>query len=310
MINSVGILFAGQGAQFVGMGKDFAKEYKVSQDIFEQANEILGYNIANLCFEGPEKDLVKSQHCQPAIFAVSVACLKALQQKIMFTPKAVAGLSLGEWTALYFAGSISFKDTILALQKRGLFMQDACLQNAGAMLSVIGLSKEKVREIAEQSKTYIANYNSPTQTVLSGYIDQIDIAENIAKKAGAKRAVRLNVAGAYHSPLMEPAAQKLKDYLADVHFEIPDFPVMCNVTGAEYKKNTDEIKNNLIQQVVSSVRWVSCIHGFRQQGVSQYIECGPGKVLTGLLKRIDRQASCLPIQNCASLDKAVPILRA
>lgn len=297
------LLFAGQGAQAVGMGRDLAEAFPECRALLTRAGEILGYDLAKLCWEGPESELVKSQHCQPAIFVVSAMCELAWRRARPAAGwRGLAGLSLGEWTALYAAGVIAFDDAVRILEARGRFMQEACEAQAGAMLSVIGLSADTLRPLASKAGVELANLNSPEQTVLSGPRAGIETAEVLAKEAGAKRVVRLNVAGAYHSRLMEPAARKLENFLAPLTFAAPRVAVVANATGLPHG-TPDEIKRTMVRQVTSSVQWVAGIQWFRQHGVTRYLECGPGKVLSGLVKRIHPEAALGNIQDRSSLEK-------
>ncbi|MFO7870157.1 MAG: ACP S-malonyltransferase [Kiritimatiellia bacterium] len=299
------VVFAGQGAQFAGMGADLAGEYRECREVFERGNEALGYDIAGICFKGPEEELKKSSVCQPAVFIVSAACWRALLVEMPgFEFTGTAGLSLGEWTALYAAGALSFEDTVKVLEARGRFMEEACFKTEGAMLSVIGLSSGKNREIAAEAGVETANFNSPQQTVLSGKVRGIEKAEKLAQAAGAKRAIRLKVAGAYHSSLMAEAAEALAETIKNVDIRSPEVPVVANVTGRPHG-SPDEIRANMVKQVSNSIDWVSCVEWFRRAGTAGYLECGPGKVLTGLIRRIDRNALLYNIQDLKTLRSAV-----
>lgn len=304
------ILFAGQGAQFVGMGKDLAGAAPACRTLFERANAVLGFDLARLCFEGPIEDLTRSDNCQPAIFVASLACYTALRQRLPDgAPAGAAGLSLGEWTALHAAGVLSFDDTLKVLRARGQYMQAACDEQAGGMVSVMGLPMPELEKICAAAQVQIANLNSPEQTVLSGPKAAIAEAENLAKAAGAKRTVVLNVAGAFHSRLMASAAARLNALLASITFAPPRFPVMSNATGRPHGA-PDEIRARMVEQVTGSVQWVADIQCLQAQGVRTYIECGPGKILNGLVKRIDNGATVYSIQDQATLDKAVSALAA
>jgi [acyl-carrier-protein] S-malonyltransferase len=304
------VVFAGQGAQFAGMGKDIAEAYPDCKVLFEKADEILGHKLSKICFEGPIEELTKSSNCQPAIFVTSMACWKALCTKAgEIKVKGTAGLSLGEWTALHMAGALTFEDTLRILEVRGRFMQEACEEKKGGMVSVIGLPVEKLKQICSSTGVEIANLNTLEQTVLSGEQRAIENAEKLAKESGAKKTVMLNVAGAFHSSLMVSAATKLREFLAKVEIKAPQVPVVANVTGMPHT-GTDEIRRDMVRQVTSPVQWVSCVNWFKKNGVSAYYECGPGKVLSGLIKRVDSNAVINSIQDTATLDKAVSAVQA
>ena len=299
------VVFAGQGAQTVGMGKDLAEAYPDCRALFSRADDILGYKLSEICFDGPTEELTKSNHCQPAIFVTSIACYKALclaEGDPGF--KAAAGLSLGEWSALHMAGALSFEDALRVLEARGRFMQEACEERDGTMVSVIGLPAGKVREIAEQAGVEVANLNSEAQTVLSGERSSVESAAKIAEEAGAKRAIILNVAGAFHSSLMQSAATRLGEVLAGVQISAPKIPVVANVTGLPHG-TADDIRRNMVKQVTGSVQWLSCIQWLMDSGVAEYVECGPGRVLSGLIKRIDKEAVLHNIQDVSTLNKVV-----
>ena len=303
------IVFAGQGAQFVGMGKDLAEAHPGCRDLFDKADDVLGYALSKLCFEGPAEELTRSDHCQPAIFVMSVACYRALEQvagDLVWAGR--AGLSLGEWTALHVAGAIDFEDTLRILEARGRFMQEACEARPGGMISVIGLDQDTLSGICNRTGATVANLNSEQQTVLSGTKEAVAEAERLAKEAGAKRAIVLNVAGAFHSPLMAPAAEKLEAVLAEMTVRPCEGAVLSNVTGAPHGCG-EEIKREMVRQVTSPVQWLSCVKWFMAQGVATYVECGPGRVLTGLIKRIDSGAVLHTIQGSESLEGAASSLK-
>ena len=307
---SVAILCAGQGAQAVGMGRELAETFPECRALFAKANEVLGYDLQKIIFEGPESELVKSNHCQPAIFTATAACFQALRiQCGDLSATAAAGLSLGEWTALHLAGAVSFEDGLRVLEARGRFMQAACEENEGAMLSVIGLTADKLRTVAEKSGVEIANYNSAEQTVLSGRKPNILEAEKAAKACGAKRALALNVAGAYHSLLMKSAGEKMNTLLKNVQINPVKFPVMSNVTGRPHG-SPEEIKQAMVKQVASSVKWIDCVQSLTGLGVNCCVECGPGRVLSGLVKRIQPQMQLCNVQDMPSLKAAVAVLSA
>ena len=265
-------------------------------------------DLRRIIFDGPAEELTRSDRAQPAIFLVSAAFAYALRaRRPALAWAAAAGHSLGEWTALYAAGVIGFDDALRVLRDRGTFMQEACAQNPGAMLAVIGLDAARLEEISAQSGAEIANFNAPDQTVLSGTSEAITNAERMAGEQGAKRAIRLQVAGAFHSTLMKPAAEQLRKTLEGVTFHPPKFPVYSNVTGRPHG-GPDDIRKAMVAQVTHSVRWVDTIGAMRAAGVGRFVECGPGKVLSGLVKRIDRAAEMHTIGDLASLQAAVDAL--
>ncbi|MDD2236666.1 MAG: ACP S-malonyltransferase [Kiritimatiellae bacterium] len=295
------MLFSGQGAQAVGMGRDLVETFPACRALAERADEVLGFRLTEVAFNGPEEQLTRSDVAQPAIFLVSAMCFEALKQQGEPKVYGLAGLSLGEWTALYAAGVLSFDDTLRILRARGQFMQTACEKTRGGMLSLLGLTLEQAQAVAEESGLEVANINSPGQIVLSGPVDRIADAEAVAKERGAKRAIPLNVAGAFHSSLMAPAAEQLGPFLAEISFAAPRVPVVSNVTARPHANNPDEIRRTMVRQVTGSVRWVETIDYFKAQGVVSYTECGPGKVLTGLVKRIDNTAALHNIQNALDI---------
>lgn len=287
------LLFPGQGTQYVGMGKDFYTCFKEAQEIFNQANEILGFDIAELCFHGKQEELNKTSVCQPAILVNSLAILEVLKRNSVIqgnTCFAAAGLSLGEYTAHVSAGSMAFKDAVRLVYKRGLFMQEACNANPGGMVSVIGLADEKVEQLcAEMSPLGVicaANYNSPGQVVISGEKPLLEKASVLARERGARMVVPLKVDGAFHSDLMIPASDKLSKELEATPISKPNIPVVANII-ATYVREPDEIKVSLTKQLNSPVRWHQSISMLIQNGFNQFYEIGPGKTLSGLMKRID-----------------------
>jgi [acyl-carrier-protein] S-malonyltransferase len=307
-MSKTAFVFAGQGAQFVGMGKDLAEAYPACKALFARADEVLGYALSKICFEGPVETLTQSDNCQPAIFVTSIACRTALAvERPQVSAAATAGLSLGEWSALHAAGALSFEDALRVLQARGRFMQDACRERAGGMVSVIGLPVEKLQEVCVATGVEIANLNSPEQTVLSGEKARIGEAEKMAATAGAKRTVVLNVAGAFHSALMASAATRLDEFLKQVAFSAPAVPVVSNATGQPHG-GPDDIRRAMVKQVTAPVQWVSCVQWMAQQGVTRYVELGPGKVLSGLIKRISKEAALCDIQDGATLKKTAAAL--
>ena len=294
------IVFPGQGSQVVGMGKDLADAIPECKALFDRANEILGYDLESICFDGPQEELNKSNHAQLGIFVTSAAAFKAMELKDPeFDYHYLAGHSLGEWTALYAAGVVGFDDVVKILRARGEAMQSACEANPGAMAAVMGAGEE-LGELAGQAGCYVANFNSLAQTVLSGTADSIDKAEVLCKEAGVKRVVRLPVAGAFHSPLMQPAADIMTDFLADIDFAGERIPVLSNVTAVPH--GNASVKEDMVKQITSSVQWVRIVQWLVEHGVEEIVEVGPGKVLTGLVKRIDKSVAVHNIEKFADVD--------
>lgn len=279
-------IFPGQGAQFVGMGKGFAEDY------LAEANEILGLDLLKICFEGPEDELKRTELSQPAILAVSVAANDILKNRGL-KPDYVAGHSLGEYSALVAAGSFSFKDALRLVHFRGKFMQEAVALGVGAMSAVLNLSKDKVIDCCKKAShlgvVELANFNSPDQIVISGNKISVKEAGRLCKEAGAKRVISLAVSAPFHCSLMKPAADKLKMKLDQADIKESLVPVIANI-NADVEKSAEEIRKNLYNQVTGSVLWVNSILKMRSLGVTTYIEVGPGKVLSDLIKKIDPEA--------------------
>ncbi|MCO5045192.1 MAG: ACP S-malonyltransferase [Kiritimatiellae bacterium] len=296
------ILFPGQGAQAVGMGRELAESNSACRELFDRASAVLGYDLADICFNGPIEKLTISAHAQPAIFVHSVAAWTAWKQaQPDWTFSCAAGLSSGEWTALHLAGVVGYEETLKILEARGRFMTEACTASPGGMLSALGATAEQLEKLCAETGLEQANLNSPEQTVLSGPVEGVDKAESLASSLGIRRVIRLNVAGAFHSTLMRPAAAKLEAELGRIEFRAPSFPVLSNVTALPHG-TPDDIRALMVRQVYSSVRWYQGIDWMKAQGVSEYLECGPGKVLTGLVKRIDKGARLHSIQDPSGLE--------
>lgn len=283
-------VFPGQGAQFVGMGKDLYDNNEKAKELFEKANEILGYRITDIMFEGTDEELKQTKVTQPAVFLHSV--IKAISLGDEFKPSMVAGHSLGEFSALVAAGALNFEDGLRLVYARAMAMQKACEAAPSTMAAIVGLADEKIEEIcAEVNKegnvVVPANYNCPGQLVISGNVEAINEACEKLKAAGAKRALPLKVGGAFHSPLMQPAKDELQAAIEKTEFSAPQCPVYQNVDG---KPHTDpaDIKHNLIAQLTSSVRWTSCVQNMIADGADDFTECGPGKALQGMIGRIDK----------------------
>ena len=286
-------VFPGQGSQFVGMGKDLYDSNDKAKELFEKANEILGFRITDIMFAGTDDELKQTKVTQPAVFLHSVISAICLGDD--FAPAMVAGHSLGEFSALVASGALSFEDGLKLVYKRALAMQKACEAAPGTMAAVIGLPDEKIEEICAESSTdgnivVAANYNCPGQLVISGNIDAINVACEKLKAAGAKRALPLKVGGAFHSPLMQPAKEELEEAIKATTVSVPKCPVYQNVDGMAHTEPA-EIKANLIAQLTSSVRWTTSVLNMIKDGADDFTECGSGKALQGMIGRIDKTVS-------------------
>ncbi len=280
-------VFPGQGAQFVGMGKDLYEQSALAKEYFEKANEILGYSITDLMFDGTPEDLKQTKVTQPAVFLHSVISALVLGED--FKPDMVAGHSLGEFSALVAAGALTFEDGLKLVYARAMAMQKACESEPSTMAAVLGLKDEDVEEVCESIKDAIvvpANYNCPGQLVISGSIEGVDKACELLKEKGAKRALKLPVGGAFHSPLMQPASEELQAAINTTNFKTPVCPVYQNV-NAYPQTNPDDIKQNLIAQLTAPVRWTQTVKNMITDGADELIELGPGDVLKGLVKKIN-----------------------
>jgi [acyl-carrier-protein] S-malonyltransferase len=305
MSKKVVLLFAGQGAQKVGMGKDLVEAYPVAKALFDRADEVLGFPLSQIMFEGPIEELTKTSRCQPALYLHGLAVLAVLKDKLPeLDVGACAGLSLGEFTAHSAAGTFDFETGLHIVHQRGTFMEDACLQTEGSMAAMIGGEESAVRELAKECDVDVANFNAPGQIVLSGSVAGIKAAVAGAKAKGILKAVELMVAGAYHSRLMESAQAKLAVVLSETAVRVPEIPVISNFEAASVHSE-DMIRETLTRQVTGSVRWSESMQNLIREGNTLFLELGPGGVLAGLMKRIDRSAKVLTIEDAASLDKAL-----
>jgi len=311
MTTSLAFLFPGQGSQAVGMGKDLAEHYPVAKRTFEEADEVLGYPLSRLCFEGPEDQLRLTEITQPAILTVSVAAWRVLKENGIF-PAYVAGHSLGEYSAHVAAGSASFPDAVRTVRNRGKYMQEAVPLGVGAMAAILGMDLHKVNSVcAEAAQGEVcepANINSPEQIVISGNAAAVERAAKLASERGAKRAVQLPVSAPFHCPLMKPAQDRLAPDLRALAMGNPDIPVVCNVDAAPLH-DAEGSRDALLRQVTGSVRWSQSMQLLIADTVTTFVEVGPGKVLCGLMRQIDRCRTCVNVEDSASLHKALEKLR-
>jgi [acyl-carrier-protein] S-malonyltransferase len=303
------LLFAGQGAQVVGMGKDLAQTFPSAKAWFDRANAALGYDLASICFDGPEPELTRTENAQPGIFLASWVAFQLLKEHAhSLNFEATAGLSLGEFTALTAAGTMSFEDGLRVVRQRGRFMQQACEATRGGMAAIIGLDEAPTREVCAEAGVVLANLNCPGQLVISGETDRIARACELAKAKGARRALPLAVAGAYHSPLMAGAQPKLQAELANATLSPPAGMVMSNVTARPHE--AADIAARLVEQVTASVRWEEAMRYLLAQEFTRFIELGPGTALSGFMKRIAKDAQMLNVADVASLESTVKALEA
>jgi len=300
----IAFVFPGQGSQYIGMGKDLVAKFSYTKRFFDDANQALGFDLQKLCFDGPESELKKTEITQPAILTISAICLEAMKSFGNIKAEAVAGHSLGEYSALYSAGSISFKDVVKLVNLRGKFMQEAVPVGEGTMAAILGMDHNIVREIclkaSKKGTVEAANINSPGQIVISGKVAGVAEAIRLCKEAGAKRAIELQVSAPFHSSLMKSAADKLQEELNKLQIKDASIPVVSNVT-ANYVTDATVIKELLVKQMTSPVLWENSIMKLANDGFDTFIEVGPGKVLTGLIKKISPKASLYNIGDAASL---------
>ncbi len=303
-MSKTALMFAGQGAQVVGMGKDLAEAFPDAAAWFERGNAVLGYDLAAICFIGPEAELTKTEHAQPGIFLASWICFQMLKARVPnLAFDAAAGLSLGEFTALAAAGSLTFEGALRLVRQRGRFMQEACEATRGGMAAIIGLDEPATREICAQTGVTLANLNCPGQLVISGPAEGIERACELAKGRGARRALPLAVAGAYHSPLMAEAQTKLEPELRQARLAPTTVSVICNVTARPHGE-PESIRTRLLEQVTAPVRWEESMRYLLGQGFTRFIELGPGTALSGFMKRIDKTVEVLSVGNLPGLELA------
>src|SRR5207249_190740 len=303
MPRKIALLFAGQGAQSVGMGGDLAEQFPTAADLFHQADEILGRNLSQIAWNGPIEELTKTSNCQPALFVQGLACLSVLRELAGDFPiGGAAGLAVGEITAYAAAGTFDFASGLKLVQRRGELMDEACAATNGAMAAMIGVDENVVRQLAADEDVDIANINAPGQIVISGELAKVEAAVGVAREYGIRRATLLNVAGAYHSRLMESAYERLGAALQHVTVQLPRFPVISNVTGEEARTPV-EIRRTLQDQVTGTVRWMDCVERLAALGCDFFVELGPGGVLAGLLRRTRKDADVISVSDAESVRK-------
>jgi len=309
MAKKIALLFAGQGAQSVGMGRELAAHHPAAADLFRQADEILGRPLSEIAWNGPLEELTKTSNCQPALYVHGLACLAALREVAGDLPvEAAAGLSLGEWTAHAAGGTFDFATGLKLVEQRGQLMDAACAATAGAMAAMIGADETTVRTLAADTDVDVANINAPGQIVISGESAKVELAVSLAKEHGIRRATLLNVAGAYHSRLMNSAYDQLSEPLLEANLQLPRFAVLSNVTG-EAAATLPEIRSVLREQVTSTVRWTDCMENLLGRGCDFFLELGPGEVLAGLLRRTRKDAEVMSVSDPTSVQACAERLR-
>lgn len=309
-MEKIAYLFPGQGSQYIGMGKDLYNNLTECKEVFDQANESIKFNLSDLIFEGPKEELDRTEYTQPAIVTTSIAAYKALS-KYNIKPHVTAGLSLGEYSSLTISGLFTLSQVIPLVQKRGKYMQEAVPEGKGKMCAILGLTKEKVIKVCQRAKEFgiiePANYNCPGQIVIGGEAKAIEEAVKIAKELGALRCIYLPVSAPFHTSMLIPAAKKLEKELNSISLGSMDIPVISNVT-ADYIKSVDEVKGLLYKQVMTSVLWEQTIVRMIKDGVRHFVEVGPGRTLSGFVKKIDRGLNIYHVEDMASLEKTASVL--
>ena len=301
--SGISFVFPGQGSQKVGMGKDLL-EFKTSKDIFDRVDNALGRKLSSIIFDGPDDNLMQTYNAQPAIMTVSIACYEAMKERCSNdfpSPKYVAGHSLGEYTSLYVSGVLDLEETAKLVSLRGKLMQEACEKNPGTMAAIIGLDEQSVYEISRQTGTYVSNINTDSQTVISGNKSAVASAVDLATSRGAKRAIPLKVAGAFHSDLMKPAAKELENYMNDLDFKDPLIPIVANCTATPLT-SVSEIKEELINQICNCVDWNRSVKFMINSGVNSFVEFGYGGVLGNMIKRISSESAITSIDTTESMN--------
>ncbi len=305
-MNKVAVIFPGQGSQYPGMGKELIKNFNFAEKMFIEAGEILGINLKKLCIEGPEDELNNTQNTQPAIFTLSMILYKLLINNSSIRPAVFAGHSLGEYSAFCAAGAFNFSEGVALVRKRGKFMNQALPAGKGSMAAIIGLNKDIISELCNNIDEVceIANFNTPSQIVVSGTSSAIKQIIRLARKEGAKKVVELDVSGPFHSSLMKPARENLKKVLENIDIKSIDIPVVVNAYAREVKE-VDEIKKALLAQLINNVLWVDSMQLIIEKGIDTFIEVGPGRTLKGLMRRIDRNVKVDNVKDVKSLEKFI-----
>ncbi|MBQ7476587.1 MAG: ACP S-malonyltransferase [Selenomonadaceae bacterium] len=310
-MSKIAFVFPGQGAQFVGMGKDLYEKFPVAKNFFDEADDALGYSIKKICFEGSEDDLKLTANTQPAILVVSVIVAELLKAEGI-KPEVAGGHSLGEYSALVAADSIKFRDAVVLVHKRGTFMQEAVPVGEGSMAAIIGLDEKIIVDACEKAsdvdEVQAVNFNCPGQTVIAGKVKGVEKAVEILKSLGAKKSVILPVSAPFHSTLMKPAAQKLSAELDKISIADAAFPIAANFSGA-LETSADEIKSNLVAQADHPVKWIDCVKSMQNFGAEIFVECGPGKTLSNFNKRIDKKIKNFNAENVETLQKTIDALK-
>ena len=307
-MNKIAFIFPGQGAQFVGMGKDLYENFSIAKNLFDEADDALNFSIKKICFEGSEDDLKLTANTQPAILVVSVIISEILKSQGIF-PEVAGGHSLGEYSALVAANSIKFSDAVVLVHKRGIFMQEAVPVGEGAMAAIIGLDEKIIVDTCQKIPDVQAvNFNCPGQIVIAGKLLSVEKAVEILKSLGAKKSVILPVSAPFHSNLMKPAAIKLSAELDKISISNADFPVASNFTG-NLQNSAQEIKENLVAQADNPVKWIDCVNSMKNFGANIFVECGPGKTLSNFNKRIDKKLKNFNAENSDSLKKTSDALK-
>ena len=309
-MGKIAVLFPGQGAQYVGMGQDIYQELEESKEVFNSANKSLNYQLSDICFNGPEEDLKKTEITQPAILTTCMALYETLKQRGV-SPQATAGLSLGEYCALVASGVLSFEDAVALVAKRGKFMQEAVPLGVGTMAAIIGLDADEIKQICQQVEgiVEIANYNCPGQIVIGGEVAAVEKAMELCSAKGARKVVKLAVSAPFHTSMLQKAKEQLAEELNRIDIAKANIPVASSVTGDYISEDTD-IKDLLALQVCSSVKWEKAMRTLLNEGFDTFIEVGPGKTLRGFMRRIDKKAKVINVYDNETLNKAIDILEA